>query len=158
MPEGDWCCRQGGFFCNWTPSGICILYFPHWGCIVFVTFAEFPSSVRAGHWQDRPQALAYCFVLQSLLFSQKKIGCEYQVMLTVGENSGPNSQKILSSDSLPVWIEGITKDLKSCFSYSCYSCLFMWPSSSAQGSLVWLWRWGFFRFLSPFSFFHLRWY
>lgn len=39
-----------------------------------------------------------------------KMGFEYQMMLTLGEHSGPIIQEIQSSDSLLIWIEGMTKE------------------------------------------------
>lgn len=80
------------------------------------------------------------------------MGCEYQVMLTLGEHSGPNIQKIPSSHSLQSWI-GVTKDIKSCVSWD--SCLLMWSFISAQGSFLRLWREGLRGFLSPFVLFSL---
>lgn len=85
-----------------------------------------PAVFSAGRWQGMSSVAGLplgAALLQPDLFNWTEMDCEYQVMLTLGELSGPNIQKVRSSDSLQIWIEGVTKDTKSCF--SCSSCLLM---------------------------------
>lgn len=65
-------------------------FFLSWSCIVFATFSEFSRSVLCWSQAGCDLLLAYFFVLWLVLFNWAKMGCEYQVTLTLGEHSGLN--------------------------------------------------------------------